>query len=148
MAPDALVALVREVRPSGDPREQAHRIVAVVVEGNDVRLAVGVEIERPDLHATEVEAVRGLEEPLRGDDLRVCRRAVEDDDVKAEVVARVVERRDLLISRALEVARDGVTLPERLPACDRLWGDRRDEPNAGDHEREKESHSAAESHPR
>src|SRR5438874_2801488 len=52
-------------RASGrDPLDEPHRVVAVVVEDGDVGLAVGVEIESRDLHASEVEAVPRLEEPL------------------------------------------------------------------------------------
>src|SRR5207247_10556866 len=69
------------------------------------------------------------------------------DVAQATGVVPVVQRRALLIARALEVAGDGVALPERLRVRDRPRRDRGDEPDAGDDESENERHEAPQSHP-
>src|SRR5205814_7685150 len=89
-----------------------------------------------------------LSEPLLCTQLPVSCRTFEHDDAQAEVVVGVVEGRDLLISRALEIARDGIALPERLPVGDRVARDRGNEPTAGNDESEEERRYAAEFHPR
>src|SRR5439155_12623936 len=101
-----------------------------------------------DLHPPEVEAVRSRDEPLRCDHLGLDGRAIEDGDAQAEIVVRVVQRRDLLIARALEVTGDRITLPECLRVRDARGRGGRDEPGGGDDESKKECSDEEKFHPR
>src|SRR5207249_7395849 len=107
-----------------------------------------IQVERRDLHTAEVEAARTRDEPLGRDHLWIGGGAVEHGDAQAEIVVRVIERRDLLIARALEVSGDRITLPECLRVGDARGRRGRDQPGGGDDESKKERRDAAEHHPR
>ena len=132
--PPALCPREAEARAGRGPDEDAHRGSAVVIERDEIGLAVEVHVRRGDLHPPEVERVRGALVPDRRRELVGRAGTIEHRDPEPQVVARVVERGDLRGPRALEIARNDEAVREGLGIRDAAArADRRDEPDdAGD----------------
>src|SRR5207245_10098955 len=80
----------------------------------EVDLAVSVEIRRDDLHPSEIERIEPAREPLRRRELIAGASLVEHRYPDTEVVGGVVQRRELRVARALEIAGDDKPVREGL----------------------------------
>src|SRR5207245_8979497 len=88
----------------------------------EVDLAVSVEIRRDDLHPSEVERIEPAREPLRRRELIAGASLVEHRYPDTEVVSGVIQRRELRVARALEIAGDDKPVREGLCRGDaRAW---------------------------